>query len=48
MTPSLPAKRFNWSNLGVRILSAAVLAPLALYAAYSGGWLLLAMVVVQI
>ncbi len=48
MTPSLPARRFNWSNLGMRALSAAVLAPLALYAAYAGGWLLMAVVAVAV
>ena len=48
MTPSLPARRFNWSNLGVRVLSAAVLAPLALYAAYAGSWKLLGVIVVAV
>jgi phosphatidate cytidylyltransferase len=48
MTPSPPARRFNWSNLGVRVLSAAVLAPMALYAAYAGGWPLLAVIVVAV
>lgn len=31
MTPSPPAKRFNWTNLGTRALSALILAPAALY-----------------
>ncbi len=31
MTPSPPAKRFNWTNLGIRALSTAVLAPAALF-----------------
>jgi phosphatidate cytidylyltransferase len=31
MTPSPPAKRFNWANLGTRALSALILAPAALY-----------------
>lgn len=48
MTPSPPARRFNWSNLGVRVLSAAILAPLALYAAFMGGWPLLAVIVVAV
>ena len=48
MTPSPPARRFNWSNLGARALSAVVLAPLALYAAYAGGWQLLAMILVAV
>lgn len=30
MTPSPPAKRFNWANLGTRAVSALVLAPAAL------------------
>jgi phosphatidate cytidylyltransferase len=30
MTPSPPAKRFNWANLGIRVLSTIVLAPAAL------------------
>ena len=30
MTPSPPAKRFNWANLGTRALSALILAPAAL------------------
>ena len=32
------AKRFNWSNLGMRVLSAAVLAPVVLVAVWFGGW----------
>lgn len=48
MTPSPQASRFSWSNLGVRVLSAAVLAPLALFAAYAGGWLLMAMIAVSV
>ena len=31
MTPSPPAKRFNWTNLGIRVLSTIVLAPAALF-----------------
>ncbi len=45
MTPSLPARRFNWSNLGVRVLSAAILAPLAIIAASRGGWPLMVVIV---
>ena len=48
MTPSPQARRFNWSNLGVRVLSAVILAPLVLYGAYAGGWLLMAMVAVAV
>jgi phosphatidate cytidylyltransferase len=48
MTPSPPVRRFNWSNLGVRVLSAAILAPLALYAAFAGGWPLLAVIIVAV
>ena len=39
-----PAKRFNWSNLGVRVASATVLVPTALAAVWFdtglavGGW----------
>ena len=42
MTSSRPAKRFDWSNLRLRVLSAIVLAPLALGAVWLGGvWFLL-------
>ena len=37
MTPSPPAKRFNWSNLGTRAVSAVVLAPAALYVLLASG-----------
>lgn len=39
--PPASAKPFDWRNLGVRALSAAVLAPLAIGAVWVGGWLLL-------
>ncbi len=39
--PPARAKPFDWRNLGVRALSAAVLAPAALLAVWVGGWLLL-------
>jgi phosphatidate cytidylyltransferase len=48
MTPSQPAKRFNWTNLGVRALSAAVLAPAALIVLLLGGWLLLVLIAVAV
>lgn len=39
MTSSPPASRtFDWRDLGVRLLSAALLIPLALAAAWQGGW----------
>lgn len=38
------AKAFNWRNLGVRLLSALVLAPAAIGAAWFGGWAFLLMV----
>jgi phosphatidate cytidylyltransferase len=38
MTSSPRAKRFDWSNLGLRIASAAVLIPAALAATWYGGW----------
>jgi phosphatidate cytidylyltransferase len=38
MTSSPPAKRFDWSNLGLRVASAAVLVPAALAAAWFGDW----------
>lgn len=39
MTSSPPAKRsFDWRDLGVRLLSAALLIPLALAAVWAGGW----------
>jgi phosphatidate cytidylyltransferase len=37
MTSSPPAKRFDWSNLGLRAASAAILAPVALLAVWFGG-----------
>ena len=38
MTSSPQAKRFDWSNLGLRVASAVVLVPAALAAAWFGGW----------
>ena len=38
MTSSPPAKRFDWSNLGLRVASAAVLGPGIVAAAWFGGW----------
>jgi phosphatidate cytidylyltransferase len=46
---SLPAKkRFDWSNLRLRVLSAAVMAPLAVLAVWAGGLPLLAVLLVVI
>lgn len=38
------ARRFDWSNLGVRVASAAVMVPAALAALWWGGWIFLVMV----
>ena len=48
MTPSPPAKRFNWSNLGVRVVSAVLLAPAALFPLMLGGWLLVVLIAVAV
>jgi phosphatidate cytidylyltransferase len=46
---SLPAKkRFDWSNLRLRVLSAAVMAPLAVLAVWAGGLPLLAVLLVVV
>ena len=37
MTPSAPAKRFNWVNLAIRALSALVLAPVVVAVLWTGG-----------
>jgi phosphatidate cytidylyltransferase len=44
MTPLPQARRFDWSNLGLRIASAVVLVPAALFAALRGGWLFLLLI----
>ncbi|MGZ8406762.1 MAG: phosphatidate cytidylyltransferase, partial [Caulobacteraceae bacterium] len=44
--PSRPAKRFDWSNLGVRLASGFTLGPLAIAAVWFGGWLFLLMLAV--
>lgn len=41
MTPLPQARRFDWTNLGLRIASAVVLVPAALFATVKGGWLFL-------
>ena len=48
MTSSPPAKRFDWRNLGLRALSAAILAPVALAAVWLGGWLFLVLIAVAV
>lgn len=48
MTSSQPARRFDWSNLGVRAASAVVLIPAAVAAIYFGGWVLLLFVSVAV
>ena len=46
---SLPAKkRFDWSNLRLRVLSAAVMAPAAILAVWAGGYPLLGVLLVVI
>ncbi|NEX94348.1 phosphatidate cytidylyltransferase [Caulobacter sp. 17J65-9] len=44
MTSSPQAKRFNWNDLGMRVVSAVVLIPAAVAAIWMGGWLFLLMV----
>jgi len=46
MTSSPPAKPFDWSNLAKRVISAAVLIPIALGAVWLGGWWLMAVTAV--
>jgi phosphatidate cytidylyltransferase len=48
MTSLPPARRFDWSNLGLRVASAVVLVPAALFAAWSGGWLYLVLISVGV
>lgn len=48
MTSSPPAKRFDWSNLGLRVASAAVLVPAALTAAWFGGWPYLVLIAIGV
>lgn len=44
MTSSPPARRFDWSNLGLRVLSAAILAPIAVLAVWFDGVVFFAVV----
>ncbi len=48
MASSQPAKRFDWNNLRVRVLSAAILAPAALGALWFGGLFFLVMMAVGV
>jgi phosphatidate cytidylyltransferase len=44
MTPLPQARRFDWTNLGLRVASAVVLVPTALFATWWGGWLFLVVI----
>jgi len=46
MTSSPPARRFDWSNLGMRVASAAVLIPTVALALWFGNWPWLLMVAI--
>ena len=48
MTSLPPARRFNWSNLGLRVASAVVMGPAVLVAAWFGGWPFLVLIAVGI
>jgi phosphatidate cytidylyltransferase len=48
MTSSPPVKRFDWTNLGLRVASAAVLGPAVLAAAWFGGWPYLVIIAVGV
>ncbi len=43
-----PAKQFNWTNLGLRVASAAVLVPTAVAAVWFGGWPWLVMIAIAV
>ncbi|TAJ73307.1 MAG: phosphatidate cytidylyltransferase [Phenylobacterium sp.] len=48
MTSSPQVKRFDWSNLGLRVASAVVLVPAALAAAWFGGWPYLVLIAIGV
>jgi len=48
MTSLPPARRFDWSNLGLRVASAVVLVPGALFATWIGGWVFLVLIAVAV
>jgi phosphatidate cytidylyltransferase len=43
-----PGRRFDWSNLGVRVLSAAVLVPAVVFAVWTGAGLYLVLIAVAV
>lgn len=48
MTSSPQVKRFDWTNLGLRVASAVVLVPAALAAAWFGGWPYLVLIAIGV
>ncbi|HWU78996.1 MAG TPA: phosphatidate cytidylyltransferase, partial [Caulobacter sp.] len=46
MTSPSPAKRFNWGNLRMRVVSATVLVPTVVAAVWLGGYWILALALV--
>ncbi len=48
MTSLRPARRFDWSNLGLRVASAVALVPATLAAVWFGGWAFLVLVSVGV
>lgn len=48
MTSSPQARRFDWTNLGLRVASAVVIAPAVLWAIYAGGWPYLVLVAIGV
>ncbi len=48
MTSSPPARRFDWTNLGIRAASAVVLIPTVVAAVWFGGWALLLVIAVSV
>ncbi|MDP1631877.1 MAG: phosphatidate cytidylyltransferase [Caulobacter sp.] len=48
MTSSPPARRFDWSNLVIRVVSASVLIPAVILALWFGGWAWLLLVSVAV
>jgi phosphatidate cytidylyltransferase len=48
MTSSPPVRRFDWRNLGLRAVSAAILAPVAVACVWFGGWAFLLLIAVAV
>ena len=48
MKSSPPGTRFDWSNLGLRVASAVVIAPAVLAAAWFGGWPYLVLIAIGV